>query len=83
MILRVLNLIREGTMKLEGEALRLSQRPVTFWRLTGLKVERFCAVLVAVEPLYPTAEITRLKTRERQRDIGVGKHIGCRCAIVC
>lgn len=63
-------------MELEGEALRLSKRPVTFWRLTGLKVERFCALLVAVEPLYQTAEIKRLKKRERQRDIGAGQAYG-------
>jgi hypothetical protein len=63
-------------MELEGETLRLSKRPVTFWRLTGLKVERFCSLLVAVEPLYRAAEIKRLKTRERQREIGAGQAYG-------
>ena len=63
-------------MELEGETLRLSKRSVTFWRLTGLKVERFCSLLVAVEPLYRAAEIKRLKKRERQRDIGAGQAYG-------
>jgi hypothetical protein len=70
-------------MGLEGEALRLSKRPVTFLRLTGLSVQRFCDLLVAIDPLYQAAEIKRLKTRERQREIGAGQAYGCRCATGC
>ena len=63
-------------MGLDGEALRLSKRPVTFLRLTGLSVQRFCDLLVAINPLYQAAEIKRLKKRERQRDIGAGQAYG-------
>ena len=60
-------------MELEGEALRLSKRPVTFLRLTGLSVSKFCDLVGAVEPLYRAAEIKRLKKRERQRGLGAGQ----------
>lgn len=63
-------------MGLDGEALRLSKRPVTFLRLTGLSVQRFCDLWVAINPLYQAAEIKRLKKRERQRDIGAGQAYG-------
>ena len=60
-------------MELEGEALRLSKRPVTFMRLTGLPVERFRALLIEVTPLLTAANIKRLSRRERQRAVGAGK----------
>ena len=59
-------------MELEGEAARLAKRPVTFMRLTGLAVRRFCALLAEVEPLLARAERKRLNRRERQRRIGAG-----------
>lgn len=77
MILRILTPgERERTMELEGEAARLAIRPVTFWRLTGLKVERVCALAAEVAPLWRAAETKRLKKRERQRRIGAGQEYG-------
>ena len=60
-------------MELEGEALRLAKRPVTFMRLTGLPVERYEALLSEVEPLLAAAHIKRLSRRARRRAIGAGR----------
>jgi hypothetical protein len=60
-------------MGLEGEAARLAKRPVTFMRLTGLPVERFKALVSAVEPLLEKANAKRLSNRERKRGLGGGR----------
>ena len=59
-------------MELEGEAARLARRAVTFRRLTGLEVGRFCALLEEFAPLMAAADRKRLNKRERQRKIGAG-----------
>ena len=60
-------------MELEGEALRLAKRAVTFMRLTGLPVERFEALVAEVAPLLAVSHIKRLSRRERKRAIGAGR----------
>jgi DDE superfamily endonuclease len=60
-------------MELEGEAARLTKRPVTFKRLTGLSVEQFIKLLTEVRPLLVKAETRRLTKRERRRGIGAGE----------
>jgi hypothetical protein len=59
-------------MEIEGEALRLSKRPVAFKRLVGLNVPQFMELLEKFEPLMAVADAKRLNKRERQRKIGAG-----------
>jgi hypothetical protein len=59
-------------MELEGEAARLTRRPVTFKRLTGLNAPQFCDLLKEVAPKIEQADRKRLNKRERQRAIGAG-----------
>jgi Helix-turn-helix of DDE superfamily endonuclease len=59
-------------MEIEGEALRLSKRPVAFRRLVGLNVLQFMELLEKFAPLMAAADAKRLNKRERQRKIGAG-----------
>ncbi len=59
-------------MELEGEALRLSKRPVAFKRLTGLSIPQYMDLLERFAPLMAAADAKRLNKRERQRKIGAG-----------
>lgn len=60
-------------MALQGHTLRLSRNPAAFERLTGLQVEKFSQLLIAIEPLWEAAEVRRLSRRERKRAIGAGR----------
>jgi Helix-turn-helix of DDE superfamily endonuclease len=59
-------------MVLQGHALRLSKKPESFERLTGLPVVKFSQLLKDIEPLWVEAERKRLSRRGRKRAIGAG-----------
>lgn len=52
---------------------RLSRQPRNFQRFTGLKVEQFQEVMVALRPVYAKLQRERLKKPSRQRKAGGGR----------
>jgi hypothetical protein len=52
---------------------RLSRHPRHFQNVTGLKVEQFQEVVVAVRPVYAKGQRERLKKPTRQRKAGGGR----------
>jgi hypothetical protein len=61
---------------------KLRRKPKHFHNFSGLTVEKFDELLLAVEPVYRQAELKRLAQRERQRAIGGGRNFKCGCGIV-
>ena len=53
--------------------IKISKRPKTLYRLTGLTIEQFAALCTKLKPLWEKAEKRRLTQRERKHVLGQGR----------